>query len=192
MKKAYMFLANGFEDVEALIPLDVLRRGGVEIKTVSITGTELVESSHGVKMVADLLFEEADLQDADLLMLPGGMPGATNLNDHEGVKQALVAQATAGKMISAICAAPLVLGGLGLLKGKRATCYPGFEQTLTGADYTAELCTVDGNIVTGEGPAAAFPYAYTLLAMLTNKDTSNQIAEGMRFVHLMTDGEIPE
>lgn len=192
MKKAYMFLANGFEDVEALIPLDVLRRGGVDIKTVSITGTELVESSHGVKMVADLLFEEADLQDADLLMLPGGMPGATNLNDHDGVKQALVAQATAGKMISAICAAPLVLGGLGLLKGKRATCYPGFEQTLTGADYTAELCTVDGNIVTGEGPAAAFPYAYTLLAMLTNKDTSNQIAEGMRFVHLMTDGEIPE
>ena len=81
---------------------------------------------------------------------------------------------------------PLVLGGLGLLNGRRATCYPGFEQTLTGATYTAELCTVDGNITTGEGPAAAFPYAYTLLARLTDQATADAIAEGMRYVHLMS------
>lgn len=97
----------------------------------------------------------------------------------------MLAQAQAGKLVSAICAAPLVLGGLGLLKGKRATCYPGFEKTLTGAEYTAELVTVDGNIVTGEGPAAAFPYAYTLLAMLTDEQTARGVAEGMRYVHLM-------
>ena len=186
MAKVYMFLADGFEDVEALIPLDVLRRGGVDVETVSITDSNIVESAHGVQMVADSIFDECDFDDADLLMLPGGMPGATNLNAHEGLKQALVAQNEKGGLISAICAAPLVLGGLGLLQGRRATCYPGFEQTLTGAEYTAELCTVDGNITTGEGPAAAFPYAYTLLARLTDQTTAAAIADGMRYVHLMS------
>ncbi len=185
MAKVYQFMADGFEDIEALIPVDVLRRGGVDIKTVSIYDQLLVTSAHGVEIVTDLCFDEADLSDADLLMLPGGMPGATNLNKHEGVKAALLKQNAAGKMISAICAAPLVLGGLGLLKGKRATCYPGFEQTMEDAQYTAELFTVDGNIITGEGPAAAFPYAYSLLALLTNQETANEVAEGMRFVHLM-------
>ncbi|MCI6161763.1 MAG: DJ-1/PfpI family protein [Prevotellaceae bacterium] len=185
MAKVYQFMANGFEDIEALIPVDVLRRGGVEILTVSITGESVVESAHGVRIQADMVFEDADFSDADLLMLPGGMPGATNLNGHEGVKGALLAQHKAGKKIAAICAAPLVLGGLGLLRGKRATCYPGFEDTLEGAEYTAELYTVDGNITTGEGPAAALPYAYTLLAALTDKETADSVAEGMRYVHLM-------
>ncbi len=187
MAKVFQFMADGFEDIEALIPVDVLRRGGVDIKTVSITGSDIVESAHGVKIHADLTFEEAEpmLDDADLLMLPGGMPGAVNLNDHAGVKEALLRQAEKGKMISAICAAPLVLGGLGLLNGRRATCYPGFEQTLLGAEYTAELFTIDGNITTGEGPAAALPYAYSLLERLVDAETSHAVAEGMRFVHLM-------
>ena len=187
MAKVYQFMANGFEDIEALIPVDVLRRGGVDIKTVSITGSPMVESAHGVKMMADLTFEEADLSDADLLMLPGGMPGASNLNAHEGVKAALLKQNAKGKRIAAICAAPLVLGGLGLLRGKQATCYPGFEQTLEGAEYTADLYTIDGNITTGEGPAAALPYAYSLRGQLTDDDTAYGVAEGMRFVHLMED-----
>jgi 4-methyl-5(b-hydroxyethyl)-thiazole monophosphate biosynthesis len=187
MAKVFQFMANGFEDIEALIPVDVLRRGGVDIKTVSIYDTNIVESAHGVQMVTDLTFEEAEpmLKDADLLMLPGGMPGATNLNEHEGLKKALVAQAEAGKMVSAICAAPLVLGGLGILKGKRATCYPGFEQTLEGAEYTEDLWTIDGNIITGEGPAAALPYAYSLLAMLVSEEAAREVAEGMRYIHLM-------
>lgn len=185
MAKVYQFMANGFEDIEALIPVDVLRRGGVDIQTVSITDSNIVESAHGVQMVTDLTFGEADLKDADLLMLPGGMPGATNLNAHEGLKKALVAQAEAGKMVAAICAAPLVLGGLGILKGKRATCYPGFEQTLDGATYTADLWTIDGNIITGEGPAAAFPYAYSLLALLVSEEKAAEVAEGMRYLHLM-------
>ena len=189
MAKAYVFLANGFEDVEALIPVDVLRRGGVEVVTVStVDDSQVVESAHGVPMVADAMFEECDYGDADLLLLPGGMPGASNLFEHEGVCQAVSDQAAAGKKVAAICAAPaVVLAQLGILKGKRATCYPGFEQVLeaTGAQYTGDLCTVDGNITTGEGPAAAFPFAYELLGQLVNPATAQQVAVGMRYAHLM-------
>ena len=185
MAKVYEFLATGFEDIEALIPLDIMRRSGVDFKTVSVTGSLVVESAHGVKIEADMLIEDADFGDADLLMLPGGLPGATNLNAHAGVRKALVEHNVRGKMIGAICAAPMVLGGLGMLEGKRATCYPGFEKYLEGAEYTNELCTVDGNITTGEGPAAALPYAYKLLAALTDAKTADGIADGMMYKHLM-------
>jgi len=137
-----MFLAEGFEDVEALIPLDVLRRGGVDVKTVSVGDGYVVTSAHGVNIEADLMFMEIKPNEADLAQL-------------------------------------------GILNGRRATCYPGFEQMLTEATYTGDLVTVDGNITTAEGPAAAFPYAYELLAQLVDKATSDQIAEGMRFKHLM-------
>lgn len=185
MAKVYEFLATGFEDIEALIPLDIMRRAGVDFKTVSITGDLYVESAHGVSIKADMLIEDADMSDADLIMLPGGLPGATNLNAHNGVKKAIIEQNARGKMIGAICAAPMVLGGIGLLQGRHATCYPGFEKYLEGAEYTHELCTVDGNITTGEGPAAALPYAYTLLAALTDRQTADQVAEGMMYKHLM-------
>ena len=184
MAKAYMFLANGSEEIEALIPVDVFRRGGVEIKTVSITGSELVEMAHGVTVKADLKFEDAKLEDADLLMLPGGLPGATNLNDHEGVRNAVLSQYEKGKLVAAICAAPMVFGSLGLLEGKRATCYPGCESTMTGAEYTKQLVTIDGNIITGEGPAAAFPYAYAILEIFAGKTVADQLREGMMFNHL--------
>jgi 4-methyl-5(b-hydroxyethyl)-thiazole monophosphate biosynthesis len=187
MAKVYVFMANGFEDVEALIPVDVLRRGGVEVVTVSINDdSQVVESAHGVQMVADAMFDDCDFADASLLFLPGGMPGASNLYEHQGVCRAVKAQAEAGRRVAAICAAPaVVLGQLGLLQGRKATCYPGFEKLLQGAHYTGELFTVDGNITTGEGPAAAFPFAYELLAQLVSREVSDQIAEGMRFKHLM-------
>ena len=187
MAKVYVFMADGFEDVEALIPVDVLRRGGVEVVTVSVTEFPAVESAHGVSIETDLLFEQCDFSDADLLMLPGGMPGASNLFAHEGVCNAVKAQVAAGKKVSAICAAPaVVLAPLGILDGKRATCYPGFESALEKATYTGDLVTVDGNVTTAEGPAAAFPYAYELLAQLVDKQTSDQVAEGMRYKHLMS------
>ena len=188
MKKVYVFLADGFEDVEALIPVDVLRRGGVDVTTVSITDFPLVQSAHGVNMEADIMFEQGDFSDADLIFLPGGMPGASNLFAHKGVCKAVVDQFAADKKVAAICASPaVVLAPLGILEGKKATCYPGFESALAenNAVYTGALFTVDGNITTGEGPAAAFPFAYELLAQLVNKQTSDQIAEGMRFKHLM-------
>ena len=190
MAKVYVFLADGFEDVEALIPIDVLRRGGVDVITVSTTEFPLVESAHGVNIEADIQFEQSDYEDADLLMLPGGMPGASNLFEHEGVCKVVMDQFAAGKKVAAICAAPaVVLAQLGILNGKKATCYPGFDKVLAeaGATYTGDLFTVDGNITTGEGPAAAFPYAYELLTQLVDKKTSDQIAEGMRFVHLMSN-----
>lgn len=186
MKKVYVFLADGFEDVEALIPVDVFRRGGLDVTTVSISDFPLVRSAHGVNIETDIMFEQGDFSDANLVFLPGGMPGATNLFEHKGVCKVVVDQFAAGKKVAAICAAPaVVLGQLGLLEGKKATCYPGFEDMLDGAQYTADLVTVDGNVTTGEGPAAAFPFAYELLAQLAGKQTSDQIAEGMRFKHLM-------
>ena len=186
MPKVYVFLADGFEDIEALAPIDILRRGGVDVTTVSIMDTEAVQSAHGVIVLADVTFAEAgDFADADLLMLPGGMPGASNLDAHAGVRQALVNQAANGGLVAAICAAPFVLGKLGLLRGRRATCYPGFEQYLDGAEYTAELLTEDGNVITGEGPGAAFDFGYALLGRLASADVVEALKEGMRYNHLM-------
>lgn len=185
MAKVYEFIANGGEEIEALTVVDVLRRGGVDIKTVSITGSEYAEMSHGVTIKCDLTFEEADLSDADMLLLPGGMPGAANLLQHEGVREAMLRQAAEGKKVGAICAAPMVLGDLGILKGKKATCYPGFEDKLIGAEYTHELVTVDGNVITGEGPAATLPYSYTILGMFASEETVNALKDGMMFSHLM-------
>ena len=131
MAKVYVFLANGFEDVEALIPVDVLRRGGVDVVTVSTTGQPIVESAHGVGIRADVLFDACDF---------AGMPGASNLYAHEGVCQALLDQQKKGKKIAAICASPaIVLAPLGILDGKKATCYPGFEDALYEAEYTGDL-----------------------------------------------------
>ncbi len=185
MAKIYEFLANGFEEIEALAPVDILRRGNQEVITVSVTGSPWVESSHGITVKADQLFEDTDFSDADMLLLPGGMPGSTNLNAHDGVKRVLLAHHDDGRRIGAICAAPMVLGGLGLLRGRRATCSPGFEVYLDGAEYTHELFTVDGTIITGEGPAATLPYAYRILEMLTDTDTTRTLQRKMQFLHLM-------
>ena len=185
MAKIYEFLANGFEEIEALAPVDILRRCNHEVVPLSVCGALWVESSHGITVKADMLIEEADLSDADGLLLPGGMPGSINLNQHEGVRQAVLSHYERGRMIGAICAAPMVLGSLGLLEGRRATCSPGFEGYMKGAQYTAELVTVDGNIITGEGPAASMPYGYKILELLTDEATSLALQRKMQYAHLM-------
>ena len=181
----YVFLATGYEEVEALTPVDVLRRAGVEVNTVSIYDTPEVVSAHGVSIKADITLNEVDWQGAEMLVLPGGLPGSTNLNDCQPLRDALKAHCTSGRWTAAICAAPLVLGGLGLLNGKHATCYPGFEKYMDGAIYTAQLCSKDGNIITGEGPAASLPFAYTLLEALKGDGAADALREGMMFNHLM-------
>lgn len=185
MKKVYEFISNGSEEVEALIPVDVLRRAGVDIQIVSTTGEEVITTSHGVRIICDALIEDIDTSDADLLMIPGGLPGAENLCNHPLVREAIQRQYEAGKLVSAICAGPMIFGSLGISKGKRCTCYPGFEDHLDGATYTEELVTVDGNVITGEGPAATFPYAYTLCEILCGKQTAEALKEGMMYNHLM-------
>jgi 4-methyl-5(b-hydroxyethyl)-thiazole monophosphate biosynthesis len=179
MAKVFVFLANGFEEIEALAPVDIFRRCGVEIMTVSITASRSVQTSHGVTVEADCHISDADLTDADLLILPGGMPGASNLLESEPVRNALIRQNEEGRLIGAICAAPMVLGELGLLKGKRATCYPGFEQHFHGAEYTAEMVTVDGNITTGKGPGAAMAFGYQLLSNFVSAEKVEEIKKSM-------------
>ena len=185
MAKAYVFLADGFEDIEALAPVDILRRGGIDVKTVSINATDMVASAHGVQVKADMMFADADFSDADLLMLPGGMPGSSHLSEHEGVRQALIAQHKAGKRIGAICAAPMVLASTGILDGKKATCYPGFEQYFSDStEYTATLFQEDGNVITGEGPAATLPYAYKILSYFAGDGITGELQKGMMYSHL--------
>lgn len=185
MKKVFVFFADGFEDIEALGTVDILRRGGIDVTTVSIMDDEHVVSAHGVTIITDTTFAEACFDGADMLVLPGGLPGSTNLRDYIPLQKLLVEFNEKGGLIAAICAAPMALGNVGLVDGKRATCYPGCEGTLTGADYTAELCTVDGNIITGEGPAAVFPFAYTLLDILAGEGASDGLKEGMMYNHLL-------
>ena len=177
MPKVYEFLANGFEEIEGLAPVDILRRGGVNVNL-------FVETSHGVTVKADIKFEDvADFNDADLLLLPGGMPGSTNLNAHEGVKTALKKQFEAGKRVGAICAAPMVLASCGILDGKKATCSPGFERYFNASTtYTGELVQV---VTTGEGPAASLPYSYTLLSYFIGEDATKDLEKKMQFAHLM-------
>ena len=183
----YEFLANGFEEIEALAPVDILRRGGVEVKTVSVTGSEFVESSHGITLKADLKFEDADLSKADMLLLPGGLPGSTHLNEHEGLKALLRRHHQAAKRIGAICAAPMVLAGCGILDGKKATCSPGFERYFNASiTYTGTLFQEDGNVITGEGPAATLPYAYQILSYFVDKSIVKQLQDGMQYTHLLS------
>ncbi|MDH6305798.1 4-methyl-5(b-hydroxyethyl)-thiazole monophosphate biosynthesis [Parabacteroides sp. PF5-5] len=179
MKKAFVFLATGFEEVEATGTIDVLRRGEVETTVVSITGDCKVTGAHGLQLVADKLFEETDFTDADALILPGGMPGSSNLNAYAPLKDLLVKHYDQGKVVAAICAAPLVLGGLGLLKGRRATCYPSFEPQLIGATITGEAAVIDGNVVTGKGPGLVFDFALALVKVLNGKPIAEEVAAGL-------------
>jgi len=179
MKKAFVFLATGFEETEALGTVDVLRRGGIDVKIVSITESLIVTGAYGTEVKADCAFSDADYSGADALVLPGGMPGSNNLNSYEPLKALLVKQYNSGKLVAAICAAPIVLGGLGFLKGRKATCYPNFEPALTGAIITGEAVETDGNIITGKGPGLVFDFGMAIVEYLEGKETKNQVAAGL-------------
>jgi 4-methyl-5(b-hydroxyethyl)-thiazole monophosphate biosynthesis len=179
MKKVFIFLAEGFEETEAVATIDVMLRGELDVTSVSITGNLLVTGAHGIAVNADTLFEKADISSGDMLVLPGGMPGAANLNAHAGLKNALEQYAARGKKIAAICAAPLVLGGLGLLQGKNATAYPSFEPTLKGATFVLSPVVKDGNIITGRGPGFAFQFGLAIVEELQGKLKADKVAEGL-------------
>ena len=179
MKTILVFLADGFEEIEALTPVDVLRRAGLSVQTVSIMDKQVVAGAHGVPVLADVMFADVNTEDAEMILLPGGLPGATNLDAHEGLGQMIQDFAQEEKPLAAICAAPLVLGNRGLLQGKKATCYPGFETYLQGAEYTAALVEKDGNIITGKGPGAAMEFAFAIVEKYCGIDKVNELKQGM-------------
>lgn len=181
MVKAGIFFANGFEECEGLLIVDLFRRAGIEMQTISIAGERAVTSSHNVTVMTDLLFGEACFGEMDIIILPGGMPGTTNLGNHQGVKEVVSDFYQQGKRIAAICAAPSVFGQLGLLKGKKATCYPSFEEQLEGAIVTGEPVVVDGNITTGSGLGAAIPFALELISQLIDPNTAERIKTAIKY-----------
>ena len=178
MKKTIVFLAEGFEEIEAISIIDMLRRAEVGVTTVSIGNEKEVKGAHNVPVVADKLFEEVDFSNYNMVILPGGMPGAKHLQEHKGVKKQVETFAN-DKYVAAICAAPMILGSMGLLKGKRATCYPGFEAELIEATITNEPVTVDGNIITGKGPAFAIQFALQLVEILAGKAVKDEVSNGL-------------
>ena len=180
MAKVYVFLANGVEEIEALTVVDVLRRGGMEVTTVSVTGKKEILGSHGIPIGADELFDEDTLLDGDMLVLPGGLKGTNALMAHEGLRNLLMAYRDADRFITAICAAPSVLGMNGLLKGRRATCYPGFEDKLLGAEATGEDVVQDGNIITGKGMGVSIPFALKLLSVFS-PEKAEEVGKKIQF-----------
>ena len=176
----YMFLADGFEEVEALCPLDILRRAGLEVTTVGVGGKDSIVGAHGIVVQADI--PDIMYRDSapDMIILPGGMPGSTNLDESKTVDAALRVAAKRGAYMCAICAAPMVLGKRGYLNGKRAVCYPGFEKHLGGATVPeGETVVIDGNIITAKGMGVAFDFGLQLVRVLKDDETAENIKKSV-------------
>ena len=181
MKKVYVFLADGFETVEALAPVDVMRRAGLDVVTVSIMERKEVVSAQNVPVIADELYENIAFGDADALVLPGGGVGTDNLSAHEPLGALLVDACSRGLLVAAICAAPMVFGRIGILKGKRATCYPGCEGDLFDAEYTAAAVEQDGNIITACGPGASFDFGFAIIERFCGAGVAETLRSQMQF-----------
>lgn len=181
MKESFVFLADGFEEVEALTAVDVLRRAGMPVRTVSISSSLQVTGAHGISVKADAIYESTLFGNPGWLILPGGLPGADNLYKFAPLQGLLKQQAESPEgRIAAICAAPaVVLGKLGLLKGRKATCYPGFERMLEGAEYVDTRVVADNKFVLGNGPASALEWALAIVRMQLGQEKSCTIANDM-------------
>ena len=175
----YLFLATGFEEVEAVATIDVLRRAEVELTTVSVMNERAVEGAHGVRIEADKMFDEVDFSGADMLILPGGMPGTLNLGEHMGLTTLLRDHNKKGRWIAAICAAPSILGKMHILRNQQAVCYPGFEDQLEEAFVSKDRVMVSGNIVTSRGPGCTIEFALQIATILKGEEVAKAVAEGM-------------
>lgn len=175
----YVFLANGFEEMEAMAPVDCLRRAGLDVKTVAVGG-DAIRSSHGVIFIPDMHEYEMTLDESlQMIVLPGGMPGTLNLEASKAVQNAIAYCTEHAIPIGAICAAPSILGHLGLLKGRHATCYEGFEEQLTGAILEPGPVCVDGKIITARGAGVSLAFGLQLVATLINQDRADRMAESL-------------
>ena len=173
-----VLLADGFEEIEALTPVDMLRRAGLEVLTVGIT-SKIAVGAHGISVICDKLPEEIDLDMISTVILPGGMPGSLNLDASAFTDEILKSVNARGGRIAAICAAPLVLGRRGLLEGKRATCYPGFENELVGATVTDESVITYGNITTARGMGVALDFSKELISLLVTKEKAEELSSAI-------------
>ncbi len=176
----YVFLANGFEEIEAMSVIDILRRARLEVTTVGVGGTEIT-GAHGVTVKADLPADEADFIDVDLMVLPGGQPGADNLTESADVQRCIDLCLEYNVPMAAICAAPMVFGRKGLLDGKKATCYPGCEGGMGKAEVTGKEVEIDGLFITSKGPATAQMFAFTLVGLMVGRDKVDEICKGMLY-----------
>lgn len=180
--KVYAFLADGFETVEALGVIDMLRRAKVDVVTVSITDKKEVVSSHRIPVIADMIFSETDFSDGDMLFLPGGLPGTTNLEACGELIDLINEYYKTDRYIAAICAAPSILGHMGLLNGKKATCYPGYEKDLTKAEVTGEGVTVDGKILTAKGMGKTIDLGLAILDITSGEETKTRIGKAIQYL----------
>lgn len=181
MAKVYIFLADGFEEIEGLTVVDMMRRAGLDIFMVSLNDSLKVTGSHNISIETDVALKDICPEDADMFVLPGGLPGTTHLCENETLGNILKGAAADGKYIAAICAAPSVLGGLGLLNGKKATCYPGFEEKLTGALHQTQNVVVDGNIITSRGMGTAIEFSAQLVGILKDEETALRLKKSIMF-----------
>ncbi len=178
----YLFLANGFEEIEALCPIDYLRRAGVEVQTVGVGGKTIC-GSHQIPVVCDITEDELSGNEAfDMIILPGGMPGSTNLDKSEKVDLFISRAVKEDKFICAICAAPFILGKRGILKGKKATCFPGFENELTGAEFKETTTVRDGKIITSCAMGKSHDFALEIVEALCGKETSQKLKNSVYYV----------
>ena len=175
MARVYIFLANGFEVIEGLTVVDLLRRANVDIEMVSTEESIEVTGRSNITVKADCLFKDAKIDEAEMLVLPGGMPGTINLLHHDGLVAKIKEFHRAGKKLAAICAAPSVLGACGVLTGKNACCYPGFEEKLLGATIQKDPVVLDGNVITSRGMGVANDFALKIIEALTDTKTAEQI-----------------
>lgn len=182
MSKTAIFFGTGYEEIEALTVVDILRRAGEEIEMVSVTQERTVTSSHGVEVKMDKILSEVNFDEVDVIVLPGGMPGTKNLEACGALMEQVDAFVKTGKTVAAICAAPSILGHHGHLKGKKACCFPDFESHLEGADVKWEPAVIDGNIITGRGMGAAIPFGLAILEKLQGKEAAE--AMGKKIVYL--------
>lgn len=181
-KRVALFLAGGFEEVEALTTVDLLRRANIKVDMVSVNKEKVVEGAHGITVIADQRIREISADSYDALILPGGMPGTIHLGECSELMELLDDYFQKGKLVGAICAAPSLLGKRGLLKEKNACCYPGFEKELIGANVSTNKVEVDGNVITSRGVGTAIDFSLAIIQMLLSKEEADKIGKGILFL----------